>query len=313
MNGTVKIGTRNSRLARWQTDHVLSLLKAVGPSLSFTIVPIKTTGDIVNTVPLENIGSAGIFTKEIEKALLDNSIDIAVHSMKDLETVLPEGLTIGAVPMREDFHDALIAKEASTLDELPKGATILTGSPRRKAQLLHYRPDFHIESVRGNIETRIKKLQKSDADALILAAAGLKRLSLSEHISSIISEDVILPATGQGALAIQVRSDDKKLLKLCSKINNATFRSVTAAERSFLRGIQGGCQIPAGCIGTITDNDLVLTGVIAMPDGSRLVRESHRGDPDDPENTGVRLAETILDAGGDEILNIFRTSISGEV
>jgi hydroxymethylbilane synthase len=313
MNGTVKIGTRDSQLARWQTDYVLSLLKAVDPSLSVTIVPIKTTADIINTTPLEKIGSTGVFTKEIEKALLENSIDIAVHSMKDLETVLPEGLTIGAVPVREDSHDALIAKQASTLDELPQGATILTGSPRRKALLLHYRPDFHIGTIRGNIDTRIKKLHNSNADALILAAAGLKRLALSEHISSIISEDILLPAIGQGALAIQVRSDDKKLLKLCSKINNTTFQAVTAAERSFLRRIQGGCQIPAGCIGTIKDNFLVLTGVIAMADGSRLVRESYRGDPDDPENTGVRLAETILDKGGSEILDNFRSGISGEI
>ncbi len=308
MKDTIRIGTRNSKLARWQTDYVSDLLRAINSPLSITVVPIKTTGDADTSVPLEKLGATGVFTKEIEKALLDKKIDIAVHSMKDLETDLPKRLTIGAVPVREDFHDALIAKNGESLDDLSEGAKILTGSPRRKAQLLHYRPDFRIEDVRGNVETRIKKLHDSDANALILAVAGLKRLGLSNHISSLISEEILLPAIGQGTLAVQVRSNDKNIVKLCSKINNTTLAAVTAAERSYLRVLQGGCQVPAGCIGQLSGNKLILTGAVATQDGSKLVRQSFQGDPAEPERVGEQLAKTILDAGGDAILESFRSS-----
>ncbi|MCH8287202.1 hydroxymethylbilane synthase, partial [candidate division KSB1 bacterium] len=214
MANNLRIGTRDSRLARWQTDYVINLLKAADPGLSITVVPIKTKGDTIQNIPLENMGVTGIFTKEIERALLDESIDIAVHSLKDLESTLPEGLVIAAVPIREDARDVLIAKEHESLEELPAGTQVMTGSLRRKAQLLNLRDDLIIVNIRGNVETRLKKFKKSgpDVSGLIMAAAGLKRLELTDRISSYIPEDVLVPAVGQGALAIEARKDDKKTL-----------------------------------------------------------------------------------------------------
>jgi len=316
MTGTFRIGTRDSRLARRQTECVISLLKSVeldlqitmAKAITYVIVPIKTTGDKVRDVPLEKIGSTGLFTKEIEKALLDNHIDAAVHSLKDLASELPEGLTIGAVPVREDVRDALISKNAKTLDELPEGAQILTGSLRRKAQLLNLRKDFRIEDIRGNVETRLKKFLDSDAEVsgLIMAAAGLKRLGLTEHIAAYIPVETMMPAVGQGALAVEVRADDNKSLELCSKINNKTLYAVTAAERSFLRHLQGGCRVPIGGLGNVKNDILELVGFTASTDGAVLVKKSVQGAISDTEDIGRRLAEKILNAGGKEILESFR-------
>lgn len=306
MTGTFRIGTRDSRLARWQTDYVINLLRAAEPDLPVTIIPIKTTGDKVRDVPLEKIGSTGLFTKEIEKALLDNHVDAAVHSLKDLASELPEGLTIGAVPVREDVRDVLISRNAKTLDELPEGARILTGSIRRKAQLLSLRKDFRIEDIRGNVETRLKKFQNSDADALIMAAAGLKRLGLTEHISAYIPVETMLPAVGQGALAVEVRADDNKTLELCSKIDNKTLHAVAAAERSFLRHLHGGCRAPVGGLGEIRNDILELVGFAASLDGTSLVKKFVQGAISDAEDVGRKLAEKILNAGGKEILDSFR-------
>lgn len=305
MTKAIRIGTRDSRLARWQTDCVISLLKAAKPELSIIVVPIKTTGDRIHDVPLDKIGDIGIFTKEIEKALLDNTIDAAVHSLKDLASDLPEGLTIGAVPVREDVRDAMISRNAITLDELPQRAHIFTGSLRRKAQLLSLRKDFRIENIRGNVETRLKKFHNSEADALIMAAAGLKRLGLTKHIAAYIPEETVVPAVGQGALAVEVRSNDKKSLKLCSKINNETLYHIAAAERSFLRHIQGGCKVPIGGVGTVKDGLLELIGVVASLDGKMIVKESIQGNLSDAEYIGSQLAEKILRAGGKEILARF--------
>jgi len=306
MPETFRIGTRVSRLARLQTDCFVSLLRAVEPDLPVTIVSIKTTGDRVHDVPLEKISSTGLFTKEIEKALLDNRIDAAVHSLKDLASELPEDLTIGAVPVREDVRDALISKNAKTPDELPEGARILTGSIRRKAQLLSLRRDFRIENIRGNVETRLKKFKNSDADALIMASAGLKRLGLTEHITAYIPVETMLPSAGQGALAVEVRADDTRSLELCSKIDDKTLHAVSAAERSFLRHLHGGCRVPVGGLGTVENNTLKLVGITASPDGTLLVKRSVQGDISDAEDVGRRLAEKILNAGGKKILESFR-------
>ena len=307
MANNLRIGTRDSRLARWQTDYVINLLKAADPGLSITVVPIKTKGDTIQNIPLENMGVTGIFTKEIERALLDESIDIAVHSLKDLESTLPEGLVIAAVPIREDARDVLIAKEHESLEELPAGTQVMTGSLRRKAQLLNLRDDLIIVNIRGNVETRLKKFKKSgpDVSGLIMAAAGLKRLELTDRISSYIPEDVLVPAVGQGALAIEARKDDKKTLKRCKKISNSTLETISKAERSFLRKMEGGCLIPVGGIGKIVDDNLELTGMIATIDGKKMVKKTITAEISEAENAGIRLAEKVLEDGGKEILESF--------
>lgn len=309
MASTFRIGTRNSKLARCQTDYVISLLKAADPGLSITIVPISTKGDDVQNIPLDKIGSVGLFTKEIERALTDNEIDAAVHSLKDLESELPDGLMLGAVPIREDARDALISKEFESLEELPVGAHVMTGSLRRKAQLLNIRNDIHIDSIRGNVETRIKKFYNTGPETagLIMAAAGMIRLGLTDKIASYIPEEVLLPAVGQGALAVEIRKVDKKAVKLCKKIDNRTLHSIANAERSYLRAMQGGCLIPIGAIGKIDGDNLDLTGMIANTDGTMVVKKTVRGDLSEAEDTGIRLAKAVLNDGGKTIMDSFLT------
>ncbi|MFC1556392.1 hydroxymethylbilane synthase [candidate division KSB1 bacterium] len=305
MTGACRIGTRSSRLARYQTDRVAEMLKTTVPDIDIEIIPIATTGDRITDIPLNQIGSQGLFTKELEHALLDNLIDIAVHSMKDLESTLPGGLTIGAVPERDDARDVIISELHSSVEELPQGSTVFTGSLRRRAQLMAARNDLIINDIRGNVETRIKKFHESGAQALIMAAAGLRRLGLGDEIAGFIPVETILPAVGQGALAVEIRNDDNEAAELCRLINDEKRYAVAAAERRFLQVLQGGCRVPIGGYGMLNDGTLELTGMVASLNGEDVVRKKTAGNPDDAEELGEKLAETILQAGGREIIDSF--------
>ncbi len=297
------IGSRASDLALWQSNYIRDRLRAAHPDLEVTIKHIHTTGDKILDSSLSMIGGKGVFTKELETALLANEIDIAVHSLKDLPTSLPDALTLGAIPERANVEDVFLAKDTNTrLMDLPDGATIATGSLRRIAQLLTKRPDFRIVDIRGNVPTRIRKMLESNWDGMILARAGLERLGLTEHIAHTISLEWVLPAAGQGALGIECRSGDAKTLELLAPLNHdATKQSVTA-ERALLLALGGGCQVPIGTHGKIVDNVLELSGCIAAMNGESLVRAVHTGDVSTAEQIGADLARTLLDMGGKELL-----------
>ncbi len=297
------IGSRASELALWQTNYVRDLLLAQHPALDVIIQTIHTTGDKILDAPLSMLGGKGAFTKEIEIALLAGEIDIAVHSLKDLPTTLPEDLTLGAIPERANVQDAFLSKDTTArLMDLPDGATIATGSLRRIAQLLTKRPDFRIVDIRGNVPTRIRKMLESNWDGMILARAGLERLGLTEHLAHTISLEWVLPAAGQGALGIECRNDDAKTLEILAPLNhNATRQSVTA-ERSLLQSLGGGCQVPIGAHGKIVGNTLELSGCIAAINGESIVRAVHTGEVTTAEQIGADLARTLLDMGGKELL-----------
>ncbi|HEY3875497.1 MAG TPA: hydroxymethylbilane synthase [Candidatus Kapabacteria bacterium] len=298
------IGSRASDLALWQTNAIRSQLLERSPSLDVTVEIIHTTGDRFLDAPLSTIGGKGVFTKEIENALLDGTIDIAVHSLKDLPTTLADGLRLGAIPKRANVEDVFLSHSAGTqLMDLPDGATIATGSLRRKAQLLMKRPDFRIADIRGNVPTRIRKLMTSEWDGMVLARAGVERLGLTEHLSHVISLEWILPAAGQGAMAVECRSHDAEVLALLQVLNDeTTLRSVTA-ERALLAALGGGCQAPVGAHALVQGSVLELTATIVAVDGSSHVRAVHTGSPDDAQRIGEELAKTLLDAGGREILD----------
>jgi len=297
------IGTRGSELALWQTNFVRDLLKKHFPDLEIEVKIIKTKGDKILDVPLAKIGDKGLFTKELENQLLENQIDIAVHSLKDLETEIDERLTIGAITKRHNVNDVLIARTKNlTLGKLNVNAKIGTGSLRRKAQLLHFNPNFQIFDLRGNVPTRIQKFLESDWDAIILARAGVERLGLQKHISSIIPKSLILPAVGQGALAVECRKDDKEILRLLSKINHRKTEIETRAERSFLRTLEGGCQVPIACLARIEKNVLTIEGKILSLDGSLCFDHKISGSLKNPEKIGEKLANQLLKAGAKEII-----------
>jgi hydroxymethylbilane synthase len=300
---TLTIGSRASDLALWQTHYIRDLLRANYPTLEIDIKIIQTTGDKILDSSLSMIGGKGVFTKELETALLDSEIDIAVHSLKDLPTTLPDGLTLGAIPERANVEDVFLAKDTNArLMDLPDGATIATGSMRRTAQLLTKRPDFRIVDIRGNVPTRIRKMLESNWDGMILARAGLDRLGLTAHIAHTISLEWVLPAAGQGALGIECRSDDAHTLELLAPLNhNETLQAVTA-ERSLLKALDGGCQVPIGTHGKIVGNALELSGCIAAMNGKSLVRAVHTGNATQAEQIGEELARTLLDMGGKELL-----------
>jgi len=308
-NRIVRIGTRGSELALWQTNWVKEHLLRHFPQLQIDTIIIKTTGDRILDSPLSKIGDKGLFIKEIEHALLNNEIDLAVHSLKDVPTSIPEGLMIGAVTRREDVHDVLIAhpkKAYHSFDELPYGAVIATGSLRRKCQVLHWRPDLQIVDIRGNLNTRFRKLEESDWDGMILARAGVARLGLEEKITEVLPIDRMLPAVGQGALAVEIRDSDRALRKLVSVVHDEATARATRAERALLRELEGGCQIPIGTYGRIDRAQLVLDAIIGTVDGKKTVRGKIRGEPEDAEAVGQRLAQTLLASGGREILQQIR-------
>ena len=302
------IGSRGSDLALWQANYVRDLLKKHHPDLDVTIEIIHTTGDKILDSSLAMIGGKGVFTKEIEVALLDNKIDIAVHSMKDLPTATEGELTIAAVPERAPVEDAFLSKDKDTkLMELRDGARVATGSLRRKAQLLAKRPDLEIIDIRGNVPTRIRKMLDSDWDGMILASAGLYRLGLTDHLAHTISTEWVLPAVGQGALAIQCRASDAETIARLNSLNHTETKLAVTAERALLAEMGGGCQVPIGAHGRIIGDTLDLTACVATLSGESVIRAEHSGSASRAAEIGRELATTLLRQGGREILDeVFR-------
>ena len=300
------IGSRGSKLALWQAEQARASLLRLQSGIDVRIEIIKTTGD-VKSEPLSVIGGKGVFTKELEDALLDHRIDIAVHSLKDLPTILPESLTISAICEREDPRDALVLRsgsevDASRLENLPRGAIVGTSSQRRVAQLRCWRDDLVIEDLRGNVDTRIRKLDEGKYDAVILASAGLVRLGLQDRISLRIPIDHMLPAVGQGAIAIETRSDDELAVEATRRLDHRETRVACLAERAFLRGLGGGCQLPIGAHARFEGELLKLDGLVARPDGSKRLQDSLSGSPDNAEALGASLAATLLARGAGSML-----------
>jgi hydroxymethylbilane synthase len=290
------IGSRGSQLALWQANWVRAQLEAIGHSCRIEI--IKTTGDRITGVPLAKVGTKGLFTKEIEEALLAGRIDLAVHSLKDLPTALPAGLCLAAIPPREDARDALVGRR---LTDLAAGARVGTSSLRRVAQLRAARPDLVIESVRGNLDTRLRKLAEGQYDALVVAAAGLRRLGWQDRIAEILPEELMCPAVGQGALAVETR-EGSRAAEVCARLDDARTRAAVEAERAVLESLGGGCQVPIGAHGQISDARLHLRGVVASPDGRRVVRRETSGPASDAVRLGRELGGELLAGGGREIL-----------
>jgi hydroxymethylbilane synthase len=298
----LRIGTRGSALALWQAEWVKAQLLAAHEELAVELLVIKTTGDKILDVPLAKVGGKGLFVKEIEEALLDGRADLAVHSVKDMPAELPEGLHLAVMPPREDPRDALISRNGAGLQALPHGARVGTSSLRRAAQLLHLRPDLRIETLRGNVDTRLRKLGSEGFDAIVLAAAGLKRMELSHVVSEYLEPERILPAVGQGALGIETRTGDGFTNEMVTSLAHQQTMTIVRAERAFLKRLEGGCQVPIGAHATMEGETLILTGMVADLEGVRLIRKELRGDAHQPEIVGERLAEVILESGGAEIL-----------
>ncbi len=299
---TLVIGTRGSQLAIWQAEWVQAQLKQLAPDLTVVLKRIQTSGDKIQDVPLAKVGGKGLFVKEIEEALLRKDIDLAVHSMKDLPAVLPPGLTIICVPEREDPRDALLAHEGKNLNALPMGARVGTSSLRRQAQLLHARSDLQIEMLRGNVDTRLRKLQENQFDAIVLAASGLKRLGWDAHITECLPIDVCLPAIGQGALGIEGREDDAFVRSLLARFEHLPTRVTVTAERALLKRLEGGCQVPIAGHAVLEGENLTLDGLVVSLDGKRYVRYSLAGSMSEAESIGTTVAEELLARGAQPIL-----------
>ncbi len=302
MNNPIKIGTRGSKLALWQANWVKSVLEKKFPSTPIELIIIKTQGDKILDVPLAKVGGKGLFVKEIEQALLTRRIDIAVHSMKDMPVDIPEGLCIGAIPERENPVDVFISRNGAGFNELAAGSVIGTSSLRRGAQLRHARPDIVIQPIRGNLDTRLKKLESENFDALVLAAAGVKRLNLDHKSTENLDPGIMLPAIGQGALCIELRKDDSTVGPLVTSLDHASTRAVVAGERAFLKRLEGGCQVPIAGHGRISEKQFTLTGLVAEVDGTRVIKGEKSGPLDSAETIGIDLAEELLAGGADKIL-----------
>ena len=302
MEKIIKIGTRGSKLALWQANWVKSALKAGHPSLSVELVAIKTKGDKILDVPLAKVGGKGLFVKEIEDALLNGRIDLAVHSMKDMPAEIPDGLCIGAIPKRETPQDVLISREGLLLSQLKQNARIGTSSLRRTAQLLHARPDLVVLPLRGNLDTRLKKLETENLDAIILAAAGVKRLGLEHRITEYLDEKVMLPAVGQGALCIEIRENDPEVKSIIALLEHHQTRTVVLGERAFLNRLEGGCQVPIAAHGKIEKSAFTLCGLVASVDGTTVIRETLSEHKDSSEIIGVKLADRLAEMGAKTIM-----------
>lgn len=302
MRKQIRIGTRASALALWQAEWVKSELEKKYPATSVTLTKIKTTGDKILDVPLAKVGGKGLFVKEIEEAMLANEIDIAVHSMKDVPTFFPDGLHLACITKREDPRDAFFSRNKVAFKDLPHGAKIGTSSLRRQAQLMSIRPDFVIHQLRGNVDTRLRKLKEGQYDAIILAAAGVKRLGLAENITELIAPEISLPAIGQGALGIECRVDDRELNDMISFFNHNETRVAVTGERALLRRLEGGCQVPIACYGQVKSGNLHLTGLVGSVDGKRIIRDEIEGPSEQADKLGVTLAEKLLGQGADVIL-----------
>ena len=298
----LRIGTRGSTLALWQAHFVRDRLRALAPERRIELVEIQTEGDLIRDVPLVQLGGQGAFTKAIQQALLDNRADIAVHSLKDLPTFTVEGLMLAAVPERGPSGDAFVSRNHRSFASLPAGAVVATSSLRRRAQVLHRRPDLKLIDMRGNVETRLRKLDEQNLDAIILAEAGLDRLGLAGHITEILDHAWMLPAVGQGALGLECRTQDAPTRALLARLNHTQAHASVLAERAMLRGLGGGCAVPIGAATVIAQQSLTLRGVVLPPDGSQRIDAELTGPLADPEALGQQVADILLARGAKELL-----------
>lgn len=302
MKKKLVVGTRTSALALWQAEHIADCLRKQYPQTEVVLEHIVTTGDKILDVPLAKIGGKGLFTKELETAMLAGKIDIAVHSLKDMPTELPEGLVLAATTKRATPWDALVSPKHRTLENLPEGASVGTSSLRRKAQLLNRRPDLKICDLRGNLNTRMNKLETQNLDAIVLAEAGLLRMGWADKITQVLPPDISLPAVGQGSLAIEACADNSELLAMLEFLNDEDTRAAVTAERAFLRELEGGCQVPMGVYGRIKEGQVYVQAVILSLDGKRVIRDSVTCAPSEAEVSGTELARRMYANGGKEIL-----------
>ncbi|MDR2054662.1 MAG: hydroxymethylbilane synthase [Desulfovibrio sp.] len=303
MKKNLVIATRGSRLALWQADAVKRSLRKAHPFLEVTLEVVKTAGDIMQDVPLAKIGGKGLFVKEIEDALLRGRADLAVHSVKDVPMALPEGLALACVPAREDCRDAFLSVRYADVSALPEGARVGTSSLRRQAQLLALRPDLRVVPLRGNVDTRLRRLNEGVCDAIVLAAAALRRLNLTAPVARFLETERFLPAVGQGALGLECRADDRELAGVLRELEDRATRCCVEAERGLLAGLEGGCQVPvAGHARLLDENTLHLEALVADIDGSRMLRRERSGTAADPRGLGLRLADELLENGAREIL-----------
>ena len=299
---TLRIATRKSPLAMWQAEYVKARLEALHQNLTVELIPMVTKGDIILDTPLAKVGGKGLFVKELEVAILENRADIAVHSMKDVPVEFPEGLGLEVICEREDPRDAFVSNTYRQIEELPPGAIVGTCSLRRQCQLSEARPDLKIMDLRGNVNTRLNKLDNKDYDAIILAAAGLKRLDMEYRIASYIEPEQSLPAVGQGAVGIECRIDDKRVKVLLAPLNHALTSDRVLAERAMNLALEGGCQVPIGSYALIDGDELWLRGLVGKPDGTEVIRAEIRGDRNNAHQLGLELAEKLLAQGAKEIL-----------
>lgn len=299
---TLVLGTRASKLALQQSEWFQARVQEIAPEVTVTLTRIQTSGDKIVDVPLAKIGGKGLFVKEIEEALLSGEIDFAVHSMKDVPTQLPDGLEILCVPPREDSRDALISRTGCFFQALPNGARVGTSSLRRQSQFLHARPDLRIEMLRGNLDTRLKKLKDGQFDAIILAAAGLRRLGWTQEITEYLDPRLCLPAIGQGALGIEGRSNDVFVRSILSRLTHLPTQVAVTAERALLHRLEGGCQVPIAAYATLAQDEVQLEGLVASVDGKRVIRDVVRGTSAQAQVLGTQLAERLLSRGADTIL-----------
>lgn len=302
MRNKVIIGTRKSVLALWQAEYVARRLKENYPELTVELLPVSTKGDEILNKPLADIGGKGLFIKELEYLLLEEKADLAVHSLKDMPADVPEGFSIAAVTDREDPRDAFVSSKYASLAELPEGAVVGTSSLRRQSQILHMRGDLHIESLRGNVQTRLRKLDEGKYDAVILAAAGLKRLGMGDRIRSYLSTDESIPAAGQGVMAVEIRESDTELRDMLAFLHNESVAAAIRAERAFLGCVGGDCKVPAGAYAVPTEEGLTIEAFISSVDGKDFYRTETKGTVQNADHLGKAIAETLLDEGGREVL-----------
>ncbi|MBR4944348.1 MAG: hydroxymethylbilane synthase [Peptococcaceae bacterium] len=306
----VKVGTRDSILAMWQTQFVVDELKKVTDQYEFEIISLKTKGDKILDVALAKIGDKGLFTKELEVGLLEGEIDFAVHSMKDMPTALPEGLQISSMLKRHNPADAFVSDKYNSFMELPEGAKVGTSSLRRRAQLLNVRPDLDIHDLRGNVQTRMRKMRDENFDGIILAAAGLERLEMFDEIKEVLSYDICLPAVSQGVIGVETRENDEEIIALVQLVNDKQAEICVKAERALLRSLEGGCQIPIGAYAELNEDTVVLEGMVGSLDGKTIIRESITGTAEQCEELGQTLAGRLAEQGGKTILEQIRMELN---
>lgn len=301
-SNTLTIATRKSALALWQAEHIKARLEALHPGLQVTLLPMSTRGDVILDTPLAKIGGKGLFVKELEVAMLEGRADIAVHSMKDVPVEFPEGLELATICTREDPRDAFVSNTYRSLAEMPAGSVVGTCSLRRRCQVAEQFPDLVIRDLRGNVQTRLRKLDDGEFDAIILAASGLKRLELTDRITACMPVELSLPANGQGALGIECRSDDTRVKGLLKPLEDEATRACVLAERAMNRRLEGGCQVPIGAYAELHNGRIHLRGLVGDPDGTRVLRDQIQGKASDYEALGIQLAEQLIAAGADKIL-----------